>query len=103
MSDILTAITSFAVSVFRAKPAGKGDVLPLVGGWSWDDVLEDADKFSLFPTINQATLTELVRLVFSEPDLAPLDSRAGELDSMMVSPFGAMRVPPANLERGDHH
>lgn len=98
MPDILTTLTSLAVSVFRERENASRVVPDWFGGLMYPDpVLREAQRASfLLPDHHQAT-TQLMELVFAEPDFASIAPRPGDLDPMVLHPGGGYRMSSAGL------
>jgi len=98
MPDILTTLTSHAVSVFRERAEASRATPDWIGVFASEDpVLQVAQRASfLLPNRHHAT-SQLLDLVFAEPDLAGIAPREGELDPMLLHPNGGFRISPAGL------
>jgi len=98
MSDILTTLTSLAVSVFR-KRTDPGYEAPhwLEPRWTADPILFEAQKFSFVIPERHPEIDGVVREMFTEPDLVGLAPREGQLDPMLLTPSGGFRMSPHML------
>jgi hypothetical protein len=98
MPDILTALTSIAVSFFRAK----SETSRTVPDWfdsilSPDPVLQEAQRTAFVsPASHEATIP-IVDLVFADPEFSSISPRTGELDPLLLYPNGGQRISPANF------
>lgn len=98
MTDVLTEITNAAVTIFRSKDA---TVFPQDNTFSYfislDTVLRGAHSASMLPPESKKILSELIKLLFSDPNLKELSPIEGELDPMILYPGGGIRTSSAAL------
>jgi hypothetical protein len=98
MPDILTTITSSAVSFFRAR----SDAEHPLPTWSpefllSDPVLRAAQRASFLTPISEEANNELAALIFAESEFSEIAPREGELEPMLMHPGGGVRLPPGTL------
>src|SRR5260370_40031414 len=100
MPDLVNALTSVAVSVFRerADPSYKNAAAEVI---DWlpvsDSVIRDAQRGSLVIPARDKAVEELTHQVFADADFAPLGPRPGELDPMILHPGGGVRMWPGSF------
>src|SRR2546427_4316748 len=103
MPDVLTALTSLAVSVFRERtdPSYRDPASEWLE-WLWpsDPILRDAQRAALIIPTRHAGIDEVVKQVFSEADLLDLGAREGALDPMVLHAGGGARMSPTALVAG---
>jgi len=102
MSDVLTALTQLAVSVYRERAQPKHVAPEIFGGFygSEDPVLQMGMHHPSMFLIQNPAIRDLAEIVFSEPDLAHLAAREGDLDPMLLGPRGGGRMSPAAFITG---
>src|SRR3989339_2084743 len=100
-TDILTTLTSLAVSVFRER-ATVGFVKPgLELFWMISDpVLQEAEITGILSPDQHSAISEVIDLVFSEPDLASLHHRDNEIGPMVMHASGGVRASANALVTG---
>jgi len=95
MAYVVTTLTSLAVSVFGERADQKQ--WPSVQ-WNPDPVLNTAMLMSFFDS--PWVTNEVVTSVFSDPELASLATREGELDPLLIHARGSVRMSPTALVKG---
>jgi len=101
MSDVLTALTRLAVSVFRDRD--KPNYLApdnFRNFVSHDPVLQMGMFHASVSLIQTNEITDVARIAFSDPELAHLATRDGELDPMVLWPRGGARMSPSAFITG---
>lgn len=98
MPDILTTLTSYAVSIFRERDEARRTLPEWFGVFgSEDPILQEAQRSTFLLPARQQSLNELLSPIFAEPDLSAIAPREGELDPMLMHPGGGFRTAPAQL------
>lgn len=96
-SDVLTTLTSFAVSVFRERASTSYGARWHQLLWDSDPLLQEVHKSALLFLEPPSGLSKVTEQVFSQPDLANLAHRENELDPMVLYAGGGSRLPPDAL------
>ncbi len=98
MPDVLTALTGLAVSVFRTRV----DPSKLTGAWlnkfirATTQCSMKHSRMSYLLPDRYAAIEDVVNLALSQPELAVLAPREGELDPMLMHPGGGSRMSGKN-------
>ena len=102
MSDVLTKLTALAVSTFRGRNdlARSGTEPWLEPAFTSDAILRESQRARLLMPSRDPNIETVAKEIFSEPDLAPLASREGELEPMVLHPGGGYRASPIGLITG---
>lgn len=98
-TDILTTLTSLAVSIFREWDKGsiKAERRPFLES---DPVLQEVMNTASLVFDQHPGFSEAVDRILSEPDLTNLAPREGELDPMVMHAGGGVRLPSRALVAG---
>src|ERR1700730_1083507 len=101
--DVLTALTSLAVEVFRERsdPSYRsliGEAFESFG--ITDAVLRDAQRESLVIAAKHPSIPGVVERIFSSGDLSVLGSVEGQLDALVLYANGGTRMGPESLVTG---
>jgi hypothetical protein len=101
--DVLTALTSLAVEVFRERsdPSYRsliGEAFESFG--ITDPILRDAQRESLVIAAKHPSIPKVVERIFSSGDLSVLGSVEGQLDPLVLYANGGTRMSPESLMAG---
>jgi hypothetical protein len=101
--DVLTALTSLAVEVFRERSDASyrsliGEAFESFG--ITDAVLRDAQRESLVIAAKHPGIPRVVQRIFSSGDLSVLASVEGQLDPLVLYANGGTRMSPESLVAG---
>jgi hypothetical protein len=95
MADILNSLAELAKSVFRARKEVISNVPPSFGDYWADSVLQEAFQSSqLFWSFGLFDFKQVGKLILTDPDFHSIAPHERELDPMLLTPTGGIRIQP---------
>jgi hypothetical protein len=103
-NDVLTLLTSEAVTIFRSLSTITTQQNPFANVFlASDAVMNEAQGLVNPLQLDTPGMQQLVDRIFSDPDFDILAPKDGELDPMILYPGGGMRGPVNGLIMGIFH